>query len=47
MKYRKKELLPKYQCKVMPETDYYPREFGRLKSQLLMVENRRKLWQKI
>jgi len=38
----KNELTNDYQCQVMPETDLYPRKFGRLKAQLLKVEKRPK-----
>jgi len=37
----KKELPAKYQCQVMPQTDIYPRTFGRMKAQLLKVEKRK------
>ena len=36
----KNELSPEFQCEVMPETDLYPRKFGRLKAQLLKVTKR-------
>jgi len=37
----KGELDGIYQCEVQPETDIYPRQFGRLKTQLLKVEMRK------
>lgn len=36
-----KNETPDYQCEVMPEVDYYPRKFGRMKAQLLKVEKKR------
>jgi len=41
-KFIKGELSDDYQYEVMPETDTYPRKFGRLKSQLLKVEKKPK-----
>lgn len=37
----KGELSDEFQARVMPETDYYQRKFGRFKAQLLRVEKRK------
>ena len=37
----KGELEPGFHAEIMPETDFYPRKFGRLKAQLLRVTKKR------